>query len=930
MTPLSQGGLKTILQLADSYDPDFQMEDVNGLYSEAFSAALSGCRKGRWTVLSAQKECIAQISQIAGNTLLNHAIAEREDQWVENLIRYEIDIHSRDFEGNSALHIAAKYGLCHWIDRLLGFNAIDAKNNKGQTPLHLAIEFGQAPFLETLMHKGASVTLPISIGDQFALTLNPLGFAIMKGQKECVNALMKSPKCIATVKFTCVNVGSLLHVAVYFYQFDILRHLLENYKSYFDIESQNSEGLTPLSLAAYLGQQEAIRILHKYGASIEAKDFNDYHPMHRASQGCHPDAIQLLAFLGAKISPKDPELYRPLDLVRGMPGDRAKTCTNLLINLSKNKEARKFDPTPSLESPTNLVFKGGGVKGLAYLGAIKSLHQKNLLQSVERIAGTSAGAITATLLAINFPVDELTQLLSKTNLVEILLDHPLSKKKLKAPFQDPNIVDFITNLYSIYDRVQQAINNPLSIVTSLLKGIYRFTGLCEGEEFRKWLENTMKQQVKIDHLTFGELAELIKQGKPYKHLHVFTTKVGTNSEIVCLSSDASKWKDIIISDAVRASMSIPGVFEPHILHAKINNERIPAPQFGSFLDGGMLYNFPVEAFDQKRYFTREDLGAEGSCPKFNKQTLGFSLYSSLDKKCSDKGNMDTIFDLLFGICNVYLGAESSIRQLNPYNACRVIEIDTEDVGTLSFALDEKMQKKLIESGLKATEQFIDKNLSKTITPINSPPIVHTPMIKSDIPFPSIAFGQSKWAVHFGDIGAEFPLPEKIHEILNAPCPFWPDKMVKETHALIFKPKIVNGKLYDIFLLGELLKAPRSSSIIKTSWPSLEVPKVAKDSDAYWYLITRRPIPESTGKSFVQQKKMIEDLNYQAPKFVEVATEIACTFLDTKELLYTTTVTRTEERHTLYQYCVGSPSDTLSISSYPNQQEVGLSACRRFL
>jgi len=48
----------------------------------------------------------------------------------------------------------------------------------------------------------------------------------------------------------------------------------------------------------------------------------------------------------------------------------------------------------------NLVFEGGGVKGIAYAGATKVLDEKNMLNSLVRVAGTSAGAITAALLSV--------------------------------------------------------------------------------------------------------------------------------------------------------------------------------------------------------------------------------------------------------------------------------------------------------------------------------------------------------------------------------------------------------------------------------------------------------------------------------------------------------------------------------------------------
>ena len=51
----------------------------------------------------------------------------------------------------------------------------------------------------------------------------------------------------------------------------------------------------------------------------------------------------------------------------------------------------------------NLVFEGGGVKGSAYIGAIRALNEEGILPEIQRFGGTSAGAITALLLGLSIP-----------------------------------------------------------------------------------------------------------------------------------------------------------------------------------------------------------------------------------------------------------------------------------------------------------------------------------------------------------------------------------------------------------------------------------------------------------------------------------------------------------------------------------------------
>jgi len=70
----------------------------------------------------------------------------------------------------------------------------------------------------------------------------------------------------------------------------------------------------------------------------------------------------------------------------------------------------------------NLVFEGGGVKGIAYVGALEVLKSKGILQNINRVGGTSAGAINALLLGLNYSPTETKNILSKLNFKNFLDD----------------------------------------------------------------------------------------------------------------------------------------------------------------------------------------------------------------------------------------------------------------------------------------------------------------------------------------------------------------------------------------------------------------------------------------------------------------------------------------------------------------------------
>ena len=62
---------------------------------------------------------------------------------------------------------------------------------------------------------------------------------------------------------------------------------------------------------------------------------------------------------------------------------------------------------------TNLVFEGGGVKGIAYIGAMQVLQEKGVLKNIKRVGGTSAGAINATLFALGYSIADQLRILKK-------------------------------------------------------------------------------------------------------------------------------------------------------------------------------------------------------------------------------------------------------------------------------------------------------------------------------------------------------------------------------------------------------------------------------------------------------------------------------------------------------------------------------------
>ncbi|MCB1068638.1 MAG: patatin-like phospholipase family protein [Simkania sp.] len=350
--------------------------------------------------------------------------------------------------------------------------------------------------------------------------------------------------------------------------------------------------------------------------------------------------------------------------------DKLKQCKSV-SNFLKQAELWRIEAKPETKPafsdhpPENLVFQGGGATGIAHVGALRKLEEKNLISNVKRTAGTSAGSILAALLAVGYTSLELEQELSK-DFFEFF-DHTslIGSACLDASFSGPSVNKIFFKLLTLIKKhgIKAAMNPK-----KFWKELADFKGCCKGDKLRDWFEELIFRKTGIKHCTFGELALLTrKKSSQFKHLHVFVTKVEGELKTVRISSEDQNFKKVIISDAILASACIPGVFEPHVLHEKSHEYgvRIPAKHHGTFLDGGVSYNFPLEAFDKKEFCLTDELDAqEKEEYYFNPKTMGFSLHSPLstDINFTNITNVRDLINMLYLVGFTIYSAENSLRE----------------------------------------------------------------------------------------------------------------------------------------------------------------------------------------------------------------------------------------------------------------------------
>lgn len=307
----------------------------------------------------------------------------------------------------------------------------------------------------------------------------------------------------------------------------------------------------------------------------------------------------------------------------------------------------------------DLVFEGGGVKGIAFGGAVKALADANY--EIKNVAGTSAGAIAAALVAAGYSADELDALLQEMPF---------------ADFKDEGRLDRLPG------------GKVLSVLAEL--------GVYEGTYFQTWITRCLAEK---DVATFGDLLnpdadDPDDPGQRWR-LRVIASDV-TNKRMLVLPKDARRLgiepDDLDVGYAVRMSMSIPIFFEP-VVHESAGNKTV-------VVDGGMLSNFPVWLFDRKdkrpRWPTFGLLLAEPD----PREELGARLENE-----DPIAESSSIVDYLKDMALTMLAAHDRLY-LDNATFARVAALPTCGVGTTEFSISKERIKELRDSGEAAMRDFL--------------------------------------------------------------------------------------------------------------------------------------------------------------------------------------------------------------------------------
>jgi NTE family protein len=321
----------------------------------------------------------------------------------------------------------------------------------------------------------------------------------------------------------------------------------------------------------------------------------------------------------------------------------------------------------------NLVFEGGGVKGIAYGGALDVLDQMKILPGIERVAGTSAGAITAALLALGYTSAEVSKIVAATDF---------------SDFEDKSWF-FPSNVY----------------------GLLKKYGWYKGDAFKTWMGKYVKEKTGNENFTFADLENAIKNDneKGFRSLHTVATNLTQQSAEVFSAAHSA---DTTIKDAVRMSMSIPLFFQ------SVKNRNKDNIKSYIMVDGGVTYNYPVDLFDETKYLSNPENGVADEHTNdrddhvFNYETLGLRLDSKKAIKYAahdwqnPPADISDIKSYASALVN-FMMETANKAHLTEEDYNRTVFIATGGVGATDFKLTQAQIDMLISNGEKGVKKFFD-------------------------------------------------------------------------------------------------------------------------------------------------------------------------------------------------------------------------------
>lgn len=364
----------------------------------------------------------------------------------------------------------------------------------------------------------------------------------------------------------------------------------------------------------------------------------------------------------------------------------------------------------------DLVFEGGGAKGMVFVGACDEFLSRG--HAFDRLLGTSAGAITAALLAVGY---------TSAEMLEALLEKEDGKSVFAtfmgppAPFTDDEIrVSAIRRLLSnidfkfLFDSLERRLDDQIASVIAKNEHSRHVMALIErggwfgADRFVKWLS------AKLDSGTW--------RGEPraFSGMTLAQLYGATDVELSVVASDTTDQKVLVLNHqtapdcpliwAVRMSMSIPLVWNEIVWRAEWGKYLNRDVTDHRIVDGGLISNFPIELLISDKPEVVKLMG-----PKKDNPVLGMLIDERLPVAAATRGflvdvnvkpsELSTV-QRLQRLVDTATGAhDKMIIEEYEYFVAR---LPAAGYGTTEFDMSDARRNALVEAGRQALASYLDQ------------------------------------------------------------------------------------------------------------------------------------------------------------------------------------------------------------------------------
>ena len=364
----------------------------------------------------------------------------------------------------------------------------------------------------------------------------------------------------------------------------------------------------------------------------------------------------------------------------------------------------------------DLVFEGGGAKGIVFVGAVQEFEARG--HRADRLLGTSAGAITATLLAAGYASGEMLAALDEKEHGKPVF---VGFMGTPGPFTEKEVAESATmdflraiDLPLVPEFVERQFDGALATLlgkSAKYRHLFSFVergGWYAADRFRSWLAS------KLDS---GELA-----GKPrrFGSMTLAELHAATGRELSLVAADTSAQRILVLNHrtaprcpvvwAARMSMSIPFVWQ------EVEWQRDWGPYRGRdisghmVVDGGVLSNFPIELLVSGERHVTDIMGEKRS-----RNVMGLLIDETLDvpnappppgdASASAFGRLRTIGRLKRLVDTITTAHDKEIIE----SLSRlVVRMPAHGYGTTEFDMTEERRAALVEAGRGAMRKHLEK------------------------------------------------------------------------------------------------------------------------------------------------------------------------------------------------------------------------------